>query len=444
MKASNRIFFILLFSTIFINTFYSQQYWLRQPSPTGKWLSKCMFTDSLYGWATGDSGIVIHTSDGGINWVVQNSNAGPNYINDVFFLNRRLGWALANDFSTNGTFVMKTTNSGETWNSSRFYDSTLYLKTVYYLDSLAGYMGTFGGEILKTTDAGLSWNMCSIETGACYSFSMNKINFINAQTGYICGGSVDLTGEIWRTTNSGLNWKPYCVALEPLIDIKFNNGKIIATGGDYEYGSITVESNNGGIQWNYSSNGFFGIGQTLAFRTPAEVWVPLGFSGLWCVSNDSGLGGSWHSIPAPDTSLIYAAQFNSPTNGWAFGTGGAIYKYNTGVIGITNNHNNVPYQNMLYQNYPNPFNPSTKIRFAIGRDIVQRTPSENASPSDTRSVSLRIYDALGRQVVTLVNDKLMPGTYQVDWESNGFASGIYFYSLSAGDFTDTKRMVLIK
>ncbi len=429
MKPPGRIYFFLLLSALLVNTSYSQQYWLRQPSPTNKWLSKCTFVDSLYGWVSGDSGIVIHTSNGGINWSVQNSNAGPNYINDIFFLNRRIGWAIANDFSVNGTFVMKTTNGGQTWNSSRFYDTTVYLKTVYFVDSLTGYIGTFGGEILRTSNAGLNWSICSIDSSACYSFSMNKINFINAGTGYICGGGVDLAGQIWKTTNSGINWKPYCVALEPLLDIKFNNGKIIATGGDYEYGAITVESNNGGTQWSYSSNGYFGIGQTLAFRTPAEVWVPLGFSGLWSVSNDSGLGGSWHSIAAPDSSLIYAAQFNSPTNGWAFGTGGAIYKYNSGLIGITNHHNNIPLNIILHQNYPNPFNPETMIEFEI------------PGPS---FVKLTLFDITGQEIETLVEQNMNAGSFKVEWDASKYSSGIYFYKIRAGDFTDIKKMVLIK
>jgi len=59
-------------------------------------------------------------------------------------------------------------------------------------------------------------------------------------------------------------------------------------------------------------------------------------------------------------------------------------------------------------------------------------------------VSLKIYDILGREVATLVNEPLQPGTYSVEWNAANFASGIYFYSITTGEFTETKKMVLIK
>jgi len=83
----------------------------------------------------------------------------------------------------------------------------------------------------------------------------------------------------------------------------------------------------------------------------------------------------------------------------------------------------------LHQNYPNPFNPVTNIKFEV-------TKLEN--------VSLKIFDMLGKEVATLVNKKLTPGTYQVDFNAANLTSGIYFYTISAGDFVDTKKMMLIK
>jgi hypothetical protein len=83
----------------------------------------------------------------------------------------------------------------------------------------------------------------------------------------------------------------------------------------------------------------------------------------------------------------------------------------------------------LRQNYPNPFNPVTKIEFDI---------PENSN------AKIIIYDLLGREVTTLINEQLKPGSYSVDWDGTGFASGVYFYSLITNEFTETKRMVLIK
>jgi len=113
-----------------------------------------------------------------------------------------------------------------------------------------------------------------------------------------------------------------------------------------------------------------------------------------------------------------------------------VLKYFRGelVIGIQQISSELPAGFVLYQNYPNPFNPKTLIRFAV-------PPSGKGYE---QFVQLKIYDILGREVAALVNDKLEPGTYVADWDASKFASGIYFYTLSTGEFTDTKRMVLIK
>jgi hypothetical protein len=89
----------------------------------------------------------------------------------------------------------------------------------------------------------------------------------------------------------------------------------------------------------------------------------------------------------------------------------------------------------LYQNFPNPFNPSTVIRFEVPL---------NKGGFRGLSVKLKIYDILGREVTTLVDQFLKPGSYSVDFDGSNLASGIYFYRIISGDFTDSKKMVLIK
>lgn len=89
----------------------------------------------------------------------------------------------------------------------------------------------------------------------------------------------------------------------------------------------------------------------------------------------------------------------------------------------------IPSEFVLNQNYPNPFNPNTIIRFHI---------------KDSRFVELKIFDIIGREITRLVNEKLNTGTYEVNWDGSNFPNGIYFYRLTAGDYTETKRMVLVK
>ena len=150
---------------------------------------------------------------------------------------------------------------------------------------------------------------------------------------------------------------------------------------------------------------------------------------MWSVSIDSGKAGTWHCIPAPDTTSVYAAQFTSPVKGWAFGTHGAIYKYNSAIIGIGNNQNIFPVVSQLFQNYPNPFNPSTSIKIYLAK---------------TSQTKLAVYDLLGREVKVLLDEIKNKGTYSVDFNASDLPSGVYFYQLESVSFKESKKMVLMK
>jgi len=103
-------------------------------------------------------------------------------------------------------------------------------------------------------------------------------------------------------------------------------------------------------------------------------------------------------------------------------------------IGIIKINENFPSSFGLLQNYPNPFNPKTKIRFNI-------PPLEG---DRGRITSLVIYDMLGREISTLVNEQLTPGNYEVTWDASKHSSGVYYYKLSTESFTETRKMILIK
>jgi hypothetical protein len=111
--------------------------------------------------------------------------------------------------------------------------------------------------------------------------------------------------------------------------------------------------------------------------------------------------------------------------------------YGVLINGIKQISTEIPKQFSLSQNYPNPFNPTTKIKFDIP-----------LSPLYERGVGgfvcLKVYDILGHEVSTLVNEQLKPGTYEVEWDGDNFASGIYYYTLQSESFKETKRMLIIK
>jgi len=99
------------------------------------------------------------------------------------------------------------------------------------------------------------------------------------------------------------------------------------------------------------------------------------------------------------------------------------------IFGIKKLNEIVPENFRLYQNYPNPFNPSTKFKISI---------------SELSEAKITIFDALGHEVTSLVDERLKPGTYEIEWDASKYSSGVYYYKLTANGFTETKKMVLIK
>jgi hypothetical protein len=133
---------------------------------------------------------------------------------------------------------------------------------------------------------------------------------------------------------------------------------------------------------------------------------------------------------------------------------GIVYG-DTSLTGINNVSTEIPQNYFLYQNYPNPFNPVTKIKFGIpllrGLPDILQTGSLNKcwqSVDDGAGrgvfVKLIIFDILGKEITTLVNQQFSPGTYETEWNGSDYPSGIYFYKLESSNFSETKKMVLIK
>ncbi len=427
-----QFFLIILF---FCNlSAFSQQYWLSVSSPVNKTLAKSHFIDTIFGWAAGDSGTIIHTSNSGLNWAQQTSGINYFAIDDIFFVNRNFGWALANDFFYAGTIMLKTTNGGQNWTNYRYPDTSLVFNVVYFLDSLNGFLSGFSGKIFKTTNAGANWFNCYIDTSYCpllFLMPKNKFYFVNASTGFACGGQIDIQGMIWRTTNGGAIWKTYCVASEPLYDIKvISNNKVISNGGDYEYGLNTVHSSDGGNTWFFELNNFFGLGLSLAYRTPAEVWVPLSFAQTFAVNTDSGnYGTTWNEIETPHNRIIKSTVFMSPTFGWSFGSEGSIYKYNTAIIGFNNNSQYIPEVFEMHQNYPNPFNPTTTIGYTLNRGGM---------------VKVEIFNLMGELINILFIGYQPAGYHNIQWNAVNAASGIYFCKVTFGSKQLSIKMLMIK
>jgi len=139
------------------------------------------------------------------------------------------------------------------------------------------------------------------------------------------------------------------------------------------------------------------------------------------------VGAIWVGLDGTTRKVFYDSQSASPLN-------------------VDTDPRAVPERFILMQNYPNPFNPTTTIKFSV--------ESAKGRMGDPARVTLKVYDVLGREVTTLVNDNLQPGSYEVTFSAEGgsasggdaagLASGVYLYRLQAGEFTQTKRMMLMR
>lgn len=417
---------------------YSQNYWSAINSPTTKTLKKCSFVNSNTGWLSGDSGTIIRTTNGGDNWAVQSSGI-TNNIEDIFFLNERLGWATAfevfpdsNEFY--GTLILKTTNGGNNWTSSMFPDTNMFMTSVYYLDSLKGFLGGVSASIVLTTDNGISWTYTDTDSSLFFLLPVFDINFYDESLGYACGGFRDIAGITWVTTNGGLNWRGTVLAPEPFFDIAIlNSQKTICAGGDLEYGSSIAITSNQGVNWLYDTLGVFGLATGIDNRTQPEIWMCSGYAAKFLYSLDTG--NTWTAIGTPGNSAILDLNFTDSVYGFACGVNGVILKYDKTKSFVFNDPDEIHgIDFILNQNYPNPFNPGTMISYTIPANV----------KGHMSNLKLIVYNSLGSEVSTLVNENQNPGSYTVEFDAGNLPSGIYYYRLSSSGFSVTKKMVVLK
>ena len=166
----------------------------------------------------------------------------------------------------------------------------------------------------------------------------------------------------------------------------------------------------------------------------------------YCFDLESGWI-SFANAPASGATITFEAvvswDLDMGITNWDQSKGNFLF-YNTSNPVFVNNDETSPDGFALYQNYPNPFNPSTKIKFTVPLD----------ERRETKNVTLRVYDILGNEVATLVNEEKSSGEYEVEFNvsllsgsvsaEGGYASGVYFYQLITGSFIETKKMILIK
>ena len=125
-----------------------------------------------------------------------------------------------------------------------------------------------------------------------------------------------------------------------------------------------------------------------------------------------------------------------------------IVNYWDGIVNVKEKvedyNENIPLKYSLNQNYPNPFNPSTTIKYSIPVGVKGERIAPTLAGAIVKNVTLTVYDILGREVAILVNEKQKPGNYEVEFDAGEYPSGVYFYRLNASNYSNVKKMILLK
>ncbi len=408
--------FIFLFT---FQTSFSQ--WSEQISGTSYPLLSVHFIDASTGLIGSNSrdlqvflgGEIIRTTNGGNNWSRVLLDSGFR-VKDFYFINSSTGYAVGGLYALSAN-LYKTTDAGFTWTDiSPNIQSHLF--NIQFTNASTIFAGGTQGAF-KTTNSGLNWEVVlSIEPNG---YSWGKIYFFDANTGIYTGD----TGKIHRTTNAGVNWTSTPVNSQRVVrDFAPIDANSCILVGD----SLILRTFDRGASWVNilppQNRPFYGV----QFVNPTTGYM-TGLVNVW-KSTNSGL--IWFPIQTTQFKSFYSTYFLNLNTGYVVGDSGIVYKTTTGgVIGIEPISTEIPKEYLLYQNYPNPFNPSTKIRFAVPKAAF---------------VILSVFDMLGREVETLVNEELSPATYEVKWNVEKYSSGIYFYRIAAGEFSQVKKMSVIK
>lgn len=402
---------------LFIGSLSAQELWQRISSPTVHTLRNLHFVDSLYGWAAGDSGAIIATTDGGNTWTSQRSGVITD-IYDIYFSDRNNGWCVTWRLDTlpYGTMLLQTTNGGINWIKRSWEEPDIFLLTVYFIDSLNGWVSGYEGKMYRTFDGGNEWRPEGVIPGFCSSFPVTYMNFLNYDFGLASGGHVDISGVIWRTTNNGEEWRSSCLSPEPLNAIYYLDSlNIIAVGGDFEYGTGIIRTTDGGLEWEYTSLEVFGIANAIDFRKEGEAWVPLAFAHKMIYSFDTCR--TWNVYPLPELTDIFDLQFIDSTKGFGVGSNGVIYKYVPNYTIVKENNLTREYHSgrIIVRNYPNPFKETTTIEFFVPQESV---------------IDIGLYNLNGECVNTIYAGYKSKGGHKITFNSGLIPAGVYFLRIT--------------
>jgi photosystem II stability/assembly factor-like uncharacterized protein len=311
--------------------------------------------------------------------------------------------------------ILRSSDSGHTWEVIyEDYENTTVSQVIVNID--ASVYAIMARKLFKSTNNGDDWFHIEVfsPNELIYKIIINNIGYlyIQSSSGYFRSSD---NGETWMeltSTPEGLN----------IFGIS-KSDEMYATASDSGYYS----SPDYGDSWNYLSKG---SGEPILSFASNEIdyLFIIEYSHNVLRSTDNGI--NWQEINSGLNGASLGCLIITDDDYLLAGTGSiGVYRSVNKTTSVENSFVEIPNSILLDQNYPNPFNPTTKIRYQV--------------PQFSK-VSLKVFDILGNEIVKLVDQEKPAGIYEIDFDGSGLSSGIYFYQLNAGEYIQTKKMILLK
>ncbi len=319
---------------------------------------------------------------------------------------------------TNSSGVFLSTNRGLSWTAASIgLTNTDVWSFAVSPNGASGtdlYAGTNGGGVCRSTNSGRSWTAVNnglIYTGVSALAALGTNIFAGTDNGiFLLAGSDTTWNWVLRTT---------------VVNVLTVSGTNIFAGTD---GAGIYLSTNNGTTWTQIDSGLTDTYVNAIVVSGTNLFAGTNSGGVFLSTNS---GTSWTAINTglTNTYVNALAVFHANLFAGTNGSGAWRRPLSQMITSVERFSTNSPTHFSLDQNYPNPFNPTTAISYQL---------------SANSFVSLKVYDILGREVTTLVNEKQSAGSYQVTFDASRLASGVYFYRLTAGSFVSVKKLVLLK
>jgi len=371
---------------------------------------------NLLGGTWGD-GVWISTDNSASPWTKVSNGLTGKYVSALLANGTNL---IAGTDS--GAFL--STNNGTNWIAINNGLTTINITSLAIIGTNL-FAATFGGGVFLSTNNGTSWdNVSSGLPTFISSLAVIGANLFAANGGF---------GGVFLSTNSGISWDNVSSGLPSNIVLSFGvSGTNLFAGTS---GGGVFLTTDGGTSWNLASTGLPNSIEVCFAVSGINVFAGAYSNGVFLTTDN---GTNWIDVNDgfgfSRTISCLAVLGDDLFAG--FYNGGVRRRPLSQMITAVDDYSNIPVEFNLAQNYPNPFNPSTIIRYSV--------PNVPLSGVEGSRVQLRVYDVLGTEVATLVNEEKPAGSYEVEFSSKGLSSGIYLYKIQAGSFVSAKKMILIK